>query len=273
MVNTLKNPESSLSALQSLKDKVAVVSGGAGWLGTPVCEVLAELGARLFVVSRSPDKHGELRKRLAAASPKVNVELLPLDLSAEQSVQDCFSEIVKKAGRIDVLINNAYSGQAHSFEDTTLEEWKQSIDVGLTGYFLCTREAAQVMKRTGGGVIVNIASMYGMVSPDFRIYDETKFASSPAYGAVKAGVIQLTKYTACALAQHNIRVNAISFGPFPGEAAQTDERFINRLAQKTPLQRVGTPPEVKGAIAFLATNASSYVTGQNIVVDGGWTAW
>jgi NAD(P)-dependent dehydrogenase (short-subunit alcohol dehydrogenase family) len=257
----------------SLKGKVAVVTGGAGWLGTPICETLAELGATVFIASRNTSGHDSAKDLIARLNPEAKIESVELDISKQESVSDCFANVIKQAGRIDVLINNAYSGEAASFDDTTLEQWQEVMDIGLTGYFLCIKEAAAHMQKARSGNIINVASMYGMVSPDFRVYKDTPFSSSPAYGAAKAGVIQLTKYTACSLAAHNIRVNAVSFGPFPSEQVCDHAVFNSRLVEKTPLGRTGSPWEVKGALAFLATDASSFVTGQNIVVDGGWTAW
>ena len=136
-----------------------------------------------------------------------------------------------------------------------------------------TQEIIPHMEKRKSGSIINIASMYGVVSPDPRIYKNTKFNSSPQYGAGKAAIIQFTKYSACHLGNKNIRVNSVSPGPFPNSKIKKNLSFIKRLNQKTPLGRVGNPEELKGVILFLASNASSYVTGANIPVDGGWTAW
>jgi gluconate 5-dehydrogenase len=266
----------TLTSLLSLKDKVAVVTGGGGWLGTPICEVLVELGAHIFVASRNTDHHKQVKEAIVSSGLKNDqqkIESIELNLKDEASIKHCFNSVVKDAGRIDILVNNAYSGAANSWDETTLEHWNETITIGLTGYYLCMQEAAAAMRKAGGGTIINVASVYGVVSPDFSIYEHSITASSPAYGAAKAGVIQLTKYAACALAKDNIRVNAVSFGPFPTEQTQKNEQFISELARKNPMGRIGEPWEAKGAIAFLATAASSYVTGQNLLVDGGWTAW
>lgn len=274
MAKTLDISQPQLSSLLSLEGKVAVVTGGAGWLGNSICETLAELGAKIFIASRDASKHESVINNLAGQTKSNHkIESVQLDLNSEESVKNCFAEIIDNTGQIDILINNAYSGPSHSFMQTSVSEWKNIMDVGLTGYFITMKEAASTMQNTGGGVIVNVASMYGLVSPDFTVYDETQFSSSPAYGAAKAGIIQLTRYAACSLAKYNIRVNSLSLGPFPAKAVQQDETFISRLATKTPLGRIGSPWEIKGALAFLATQASSYVTGHNLVVDGGWTAW
>jgi NAD(P)-dependent dehydrogenase (short-subunit alcohol dehydrogenase family) len=272
MAKTLDISQPQLSSLLNLEGKVAVVTGGAGWLGTSICETLAELGAKIFIASRDTSKHTNVINNIPN-KPNQKIESIQFDLSSEQSVKNCFAKIIDSAGQIDILVNNAYSGPSHSFTQTGVTEWKNILDVGLTGYFMTMKEAAHHMQNVQSGVIVNIASMYGLVSPDFSIYEETEFCSSPAYGAAKAGIIQLTRYAACSLAQYNIRVNSISLGPFPAKTVQEDKMFVSRLAAKTPLGRIGSPWEIKGALAFLATQASSYVTGQNLVVDGGWTAW
>ena len=274
MVKTLDISQPTLSSLLNLQGKVAIVTGGAGWLGSSVCEVLAELGAKIFIASRDSSKHTIIKNNIASLyKSNLEIESAELDLASEKSVKNCFAKIIDRTGRIDILINNAYSGPSHSFAQTSINEWKEIIDVGLTGCFITMKEAASYMQNTGGGAIVNVASMYGLVSPNFTVYEETQFTSSPAYGAAKAGVIQLTRYAACSLASHNIRVNSLSLGPFPAKPVQEDKIFISRLAAKTPLGRIGSPWEIKGALAFLATQASSYVTGHNLVVDGGWTAW
>ncbi len=272
MAKTLDISQPTLSSLMNLQGKVAIVTGGAGWLGTSICETLAELGATIFIASRDPSKHAHVKNNIASLHQS-NLESVELDIASEESIKNCFAKIVDRTGRIDILVNNAYSGSSHSFAQTSINEWKKIIDVGLTGCFTTMKAAAFCMQNTGGGVIVNVASMYGLVSPDFAVYEDTQFTSSPAYGAAKAGVIQLTRYAACSLAQHNIRVNSLSLGPFPAQPVQEDKAFISRLAAKTPLGRIGTPWEIKGALAFLTTQASSYVTGHNLVIDGGWTAW
>jgi NAD(P)-dependent dehydrogenase (short-subunit alcohol dehydrogenase family) len=262
----------SLSSLQDLSNRVAVVSGGAGWLGTAIAAVLAELGAHVFVASRNLDSCKAAAQRLSRLHPG-RASAVQVDISCPESVVNCFGSVVAQTGRLDILINNAHAGVAKPFDVVTLAEWNEVLATTLTGYFLCTRQAVEHMQSGGGGVIVNISSMYAMVAPDFSIYEGTPFSSSPAYGAAKAGVLQLTRYCACNFGCHNIRVNALSLGPFPGLPAQQNQHFMQALARKNPLGRIGAPGEVKGAIAFLATDASSFMTGQNLVVDGGWTAW
>jgi gluconate 5-dehydrogenase len=262
----------TITSLFDLHGKVAVVTGGAGWLGAAISETLHELGAVVFVASRSQDKSQLLIDRLNAHGES-RAKWIALDIADEGSIKSCLEQVVASSGRIDVLVNNAYSGSVAALKDTTLEMFENNINSGLCSPFACLREAAVRMKESGGGSIINIASMYGMVSPDQRIYEGTQFQSSPAYGAAKAGLIQFTRYAACELGQSNIRVNAISPGPFPGPETQKNQQFMTALSSKNPLGRIGEPWELKGAIALLASDASTYITGQNIAVDGGWTAW
>jgi NAD(P)-dependent dehydrogenase (short-subunit alcohol dehydrogenase family) len=263
----------SLQSLFNLKGKVAVVTGGAGWLGTAVSEALSELGAFVVIASRSPSKAEALVTRLNQDADEIRARHVELDITQENSIKRCFAEVASAQNRLDVLVNNSYSGTVASLLDTTVERWQSNMAAGLAGPFICLREVVPLMKAGGGGSVINIASMYGIVSPDQRIYANTDFQSSPAYAAAKAGLIQLTRYAACELGQDNIRVNAISPGPFPSTEAQKHLKFVKSLSAKTPMGRIGKPAELKGAVAFLASNASSFVTGQNIAVDGGWTAW
>ena len=153
------------------------------------------------------------------------------------------------------------------------EDWETGINGTINGVFRCTREVIPIMEKNGEGSIINISSMYGKVSPDPSIYEESGFNSLPNYGAGKSAIIQYTKYLACHLAKKRIRVNSVSPGLFPKEEVQKNVKFINQLKKKVPMDRIGLPDELKGTIIFLASNASSYITGENILVDGGWTSW
>ena len=155
----------------------------------------------------------------------------------------------------------------------TVEDWQYGIEGTINGVFRCTKAVLPIMKKNNSGSIINISSMYGIVSPDPSIYENNNFNNPPSYGAGKAAIIQFTRYSACYLSKNGIRVNAISPGPFPNQDVQKNHDFISKLEKKTPIGRIGHPNEIKGAIVFLASNASSYVTGENIHVDGGWTSW
>jgi NAD(P)-dependent dehydrogenase (short-subunit alcohol dehydrogenase family) len=173
---------------------------------------------------------------------------------------------------VDILINNAWAGIKNSWESINDEDWEHDIDMSLNSVFRMTKAAFPDLKATRG-VILNIASMYGHIGPDYRIYDGKEFANPPSYGAAKAGVIQFTKYLASFLSPHGIRVNALSPGAFPHPPTQKHEEFMQRLCSKNPMNRIGQPEELKGAVALLCSNAGSYITGQNICVDGGWASW
>ncbi|MCX2982121.1 SDR family oxidoreductase [Halieaceae bacterium IMCC14734] len=261
----------SLEGLFDLKGKTVFITGGAGYLGTAMCEALAELGANVVIGSRDKEKCADFAKALAE---KFGVEVsgVQLDITNPESIDDALAAIDSKHGRLDVLINNAWSGNKNSFDSISVEDWKYDIDVCLNGVFYTTKQAAPYLKKTKG-VIVNVASMYGHVAPDYKMYVGTEHVNPPSYGAAKAGVIQLTKYLASFLSPDGIRVNAISPGPFPFGDILHNEEFIGKLEQKTMLGRIGTPEDLKGIIALLCSDASRYMTGQNICVDGGWAAW
>jgi len=256
-----------------LNGKNAIITGGAGHLGTIMSEALAEAGANVVIASRNLDKCKEVASRISKSNPGIEIIAFKLDISDRKSIKRCFSEVKERFDRIDILINNAYYGASNTLEKMSDKEWHLGVDGGVSGAFRCTSEIIPFMKEQGGGVIVNVSSMYGIVSPDWRIYRGTKFANPPNYGVAKAGLIQFTKYCACHLAQHGIRVNAISPGPFPSPDVQKEGWFMKELAAKNPMGRIGRPWELKGAVLFLCSDASTYVIGHNLVVDGGWTTW
>ncbi|NLZ69968.1 MAG: SDR family oxidoreductase [Clostridiaceae bacterium] len=254
----------------SLHGKNVILTGGCGNLGRVMAKYLLDYGANLFIAARTATPIADLTR---------NVHYLKCDLSDTDAIRSMFAT-VDAAGGIDVLINNAaYGGGAGGkkmtktrMEDFDDETWEYGLagTVGVT--FRCIRESIPFFKKNNGGVIVNIASMYGMVAPDHSIYGDTGANSPVTYGAGKAGVIQLTKYSASYLAKDNIRVNSITPGPFPKVSA-TDPDFLKILQGKTMLGRTGSPEELAGPLLLLCSDASSFMTGANIVVDGGWTAW
>jgi len=257
--------------LQSLKNKTVFITGGAGYLGTAMSETLAELGANIVIGSRDKTKCENLAKILRDKHG-VKASGIHVDILNIKTIIEAFSFIKEKYGKLNVLINNSWSGKKNTFESITVEDWKYDIDVCLNGVFYTVKQAFPLLKQSKG-VIVNIASMYGHVAPDYRIYYGNKFANPPSYGVAKAGIIQFTKYLASFLSPHGIRVNAISPGPFPHPPVQKNTMFMEKLKSKNMLNRIGHPEDLKGVIALLCTDASSYMTGQNICVDGGWGAW
>jgi len=257
-----------------LTGKVSIVTGGYSYLGTAFTSALAEAGADVVIAGRDLEKAKTLINNIGEELHTSHIDLVNMDISSTQSIRNAFAEVWEKYGRIDVLVNNAVYCKHNILENMTDNEWNYCIDGVLNSVFRCIREVIPYMKKQRGGSIVNISSMYGIVSPDFRIYKNNKDQLSPPnYGAAKAGVIQLTKYCAIWLAKYGIRVNCISPGPFPSYHTQQNKKFIDELLNKVPLGRIGKPEELKGPLLFLASDASSYVTGHNLVVDGGWTIW
>jgi NAD(P)-dependent dehydrogenase (short-subunit alcohol dehydrogenase family) len=260
----------NIQSIFSLQGKTALVTGGYGHLGKYICEGLAEAGAGVIVCGKNENKHREAFRNIETE----NVSFMQMDISSTGSIKSAFSKINKKYGGIDILINNAFYLRGSSPDKMTDKEWEHGIDGTLNSTFRCIREVIPFMKKRKSGNIINIGSMYGVVSPDFRVYkDHPEFLNPPHYSSAKAGVVQLTKYYSVYLAKDNIRVNCISPGAFPSPETQTKKKFIRNLVQKIPLGRIGKPDDLKGIVVFLASYASSYMTGQNIIVDGGWTAW
>ena len=257
----------------SLKGKTALVTGATGYLGQSMVQALAEAGAHVIINGRNTERVLMLTETLSGKM--LSVERAIFDITKPSEIDD----FVKNLNRpLDILINNAYSGSAGNISCSKGDSYTNSYDISLVATHNLLqkllpnlREAA---KTNGGSSIINIASMYGIVSPDQRIYDSPQGVNPPFYGAAKAALIQWTRYAACEFGKENIRVNAISPGPFPSKSVQdANPEFINRLKQKVPMGRIGLSDEIQGAILFLASSASSYVNGSNLVVDGGWTCW
>jgi gluconate 5-dehydrogenase len=258
--------EASVMNLFDLSGKIVIVSGGYGYLGSEMCLALAGHGATVYALGRSADKFRD------AFGDAPGIRFVAGDVADSASVQAAFAAVAREAGGIDVLVNNAFYSRGNQPLGLADADWAYGIDGSLNSVYRCIRDVATYLKQRGGGGIVNVASMYGMVSPDFAAYrDAPQFLNPPHYGAAKAGVLQLTRYFAKYLGPDNIRVNAISPGPFPAASVQKDRGFIEELRKRTALNRVGEPRELGGALVFLCSDASSFVTGHNLVADGGWT--
>src|ERR1700761_5757948 len=262
----------------SLHGKVAVVTGACGLLGTQHCEALADAGAKVVVA----DLDEEAARTVAGGLGKGHLPIR-LDVTDKDSLQAVRQRILATYGRIDVLVNNAaindmfenplLAAEQSRFEHYPLDMWDRSWKVNVSGVFLCSQVLGGVMAERGGGSIINIASTYGIVAPDQSIYrneaGEQTFYKSPAYPVTKSAVIGFTKYLASYWGPRNVRVNALSPG---GVENQQDPFFKNNYSNKTLLGRMADASDYKGAIVFLASDASAYMTGANLVVDGGWTA-
>ena len=255
--------------LFSLKGKTAVVTGGCGHLGKAMVAALSDAGALVYVAGTSHDKF------VSVYGTDTLLRFVKINIMDSVSIREAFRYVAEEAGSIDVLINNAaqYAGIGKKSEDLTDEDWEKCID-GIAGStYKCIREVLPYMKK--GGSIVNIASMYGIVSPYLAVYEAPCESSliPVNYCAGKASVIQMTRYFGTYLINRGIRVNSISPGPFPSPKVQENKVFADRLREKNPSHRLGDPDDLRGAVLFLTSDASKYVVGQNIQVDGGWTIW
>jgi len=267
-----------------LSGRVAVVTGGAGLLGKEFCRTLAEAGASVVVADLDGESAGKVVESLADSGYRAIS--YPLDVRHIESVHELASVTVGEFGGIDILVNSAaldpkFDPDAAAkgiapgaFEDYPLEKWNAALNVNLTGMFLVTQACViSMIERGKKGSIINICSTYGLNGPDQRIYirDGERVAYKPVYyTTTKAGVLGFTKYLAAYYAETNIRVNALTPG---GVFNDHEDYFVKNYAAKTIMGRMADKDEMNGALLFLASDASSYMTGNNLVVDGGWTAW
>jgi NAD(P)-dependent dehydrogenase (short-subunit alcohol dehydrogenase family) len=249
----------------SLKGRTAVVTGGAGLYGRQIAEALAEAGARTFMASRDQAKLGEQAKKFRDAG--LDVTALELDQGSEASVKALLQEVLRRAGSVEVLINNAVLRPMKDWSDPAAA-FAKSMEVNATGLFLMTRAFGDHMAARGRGSIINVGSIQGVVGPDFTLYEGLDWGTPPDYFFHKGGLLQLTKYAASKLGPRGVRVNAISPGGFFNHQ---DDRFVPRYNARTFLGRMANETDLKGIIVFLASDASAYITGENIMVDGGYS--
>lgn len=253
-----------------LSNKQIVLFGGAGYLGSATASALLALGAHVLLADTFPP-HTKTNTAVLEQHPACR--LLPCDLRDSSQIRAAYDACVAAFGGFNTLINMVATGPANNIEAMTDDEWAAGIDGSLNSTFRAIREAIPYLAKAANSSITNTGSMYGMVSPDYRIYG-TSGQNNPAnYGAAKAAVIMLTKYCAGHLAPKGIRVNCVTPGPFPDDRKLPPPEFLKCLSEKTMLGRVGTSKEIAGAYCYLASDAASFTTGTNLVVDGGWTAW
>ena len=274
----------NLPDLFNLEGRAAVVTGGAGLLGAQFCRTLAAAGASVAIADLNQANAETLAENLNSAG--YSALAVQADVTSPETVKSMVKACLEEFGRLDILVNSAaldpkFDPQAvqakgaasGAFETFPLKAWQQALDVNLTGMFLACQAASRPMLEQGRGVIVNICSMYGLVGPDQRLYQrpgEPPRYKPVYYSVTKAGVLGLTRYLATYFTGKGIRVNALTpGGVFNGH----DEAFLEAYAARAVLGRMAEKDEMNGAVLFLASDASSYMTGANLVVDGGWTAW
>lgn len=263
----------SVHELMDLNGRVALVTGGAGHLGRVICDTLAELGAAVTVLDRAGS--GAVAQELATTHG-IRTLSFDVDLADESVVKEIPGQVVEGLGRLDILVNNAafvgssgLKGWIDPFPAQTVDTWRKALEVNLTAVFGLSQAAMPYLSKSGKGAVINIASIYGELGPDWSLYAGTSMGNPAAYAASKGGLIQFSRWLATTVAPQ-VRVNAISPG---GVERGQAEVFQQRYIERTPMRRMASEEDFKGAVAFLSGDASAYVTGQNLVVDGGWSAW
>lgn len=255
-----------------LTGKTAVVVGGAGYLGWDVCRGLARQGAHVVVADLDGGRAAALASELNESGCAGRSLAVACDVRDEEAGLRLCRQVCDEYGRLDILVNATYAPQVSTFENLTGEAFAASLKANVASAFTLARHAKGCMRP--GGSIIFFSSMYGRVSPDPRLYERPMQPNPIEYGVAKAGIDQMVRYLAVAWGPEGIRVNGVAPGPCPNPVIQREQpEFIRRLADKVPLGRIGQAAEMAGAVAFLASGASSFMTGQVLAVDGGWTAW
>ncbi len=244
----------------NIKNKWIVISGGCGYLGKHISRFLLSEGANLIVLGTSQEKFDN------TFDYDLKLNFIETDLKNESNL---FNKISVITDKIDCLINNSYYCPGGNPKSMSNSDWMSGIDGTVGIYYRCIRDLLPMMDKNSS--IINMSSMYGVVTPDFSIYDSVEDVNPINYGVGKAGVIHMTKYFSNFLAKDGIRVNCISPGAFPSDNTQKNKSFISKLKRLTSMGRVGKPEDLYGVVSLLCSDASSYITGQNIIVDGGFT--
>ena len=263
----------SINKIFNLTNKVIILTGASGLLGTEYAHGLSQAGANVVLADLNFEKCKKLSSNI---NEKYGVDSFPikLDVTKTNSINTMIKKVIKKFSKIDILINNAIFSEVGNtkttFENYDLNIWKKGLNVNLTGPFLCCQEVGKIMKKQKNGNIINISSIYGLVSPDQRIYGNTKIIKSAMYAVTKSAVLNFSRYLASYWREDGIRVNTLSLG---GVEENQNSIFKKNYSNKTMIGRMAKKDEYVGGLIFLSSNASSYMTGSNLVIDGGWTAW
>lgn len=241
-----------------LNDKIIIITGGSGLIGK---ELVADINR----------KGGKAINADIGVKTNLHVGTIQMDITDDHSIQTCIDQIVSEFGRIDGLVNSSYARTKDwgtKFEDIDPESWRANVDMQLNSYFVCCQKVLEIMAAQKSGAIVNIASIYGVVGNDFTLYEEYGGTSPAAYSAIKGGLINFTRYLASYYGRKGIRVNCVSPG---GIFDRQHPTFVSRYEAKVPMGRLGNPDDIAPAVSFLLSDEAKYITGQNLIVDGGWT--
>lgn len=264
-----------IAELMNLQGRVALITGGTGAIGLAMANALAELGCNICLLDLRDDALAQAANQLKT-DWGVRAETIKIDLEKEQERIALPQVIDALFGRLDILINNAgfvgdsqLQGWVVPLEEQRVDTWRRALEVNLTAAFHLSQILAPMLRAHGRGTIVNLSSIYGVVGPDLDLYEGTAMGNPAAYAVSKGGLVQLTRWLSTVLAP-DIRVNCISPG---GVFRNQPEAFVEKYVARTPLGRMGAEEDFKGAIAYFASDLSAYVTGENLMVDGGWTAW
>lgn len=265
----------NINQLMDLSGRKALISGGAGHIGRTAASTLLELGANVVILDLDDNACQEAADSLASPGQETPIPVT-CDLTDEQSTRDAIRRSSEKMGGLDIIVHcAAYIGDTNlagwtvPFEEQSVDSWDAALRVNLTSAFVMVQEGQKPLVASGHGSVILLGSIYGLIGPDMRLYSGTDMGNPGGYAASKGGIIQITKYLATILAP-SVRVNAISPG---GVWREQPDSFHKQYISRTPMNRMATEEDLKGAVAYLASDLSAYVTGHNLVVDGGWTTW
>ena len=256
----------------NLKNKTIIITGGCGLIGSAFSEECAKHSANIIIADTNVEKGKKLEKQIKTETGNQDIVFQKCDITNNKDIQNLIVVTLKKFKKIDALVNNAYprnENYGRKFDDISFEDFCENINLHLGGYFLMSKEVSKIMMKQNYGNIVNMDSIYGFLAQRFEIYEGTDMTVPAEYAAIKGGIINLTKYLASYLGEHNIRVNALSPG---GVFNHQPESFVKKYSDRVVLgKRMANPEDLIGVLLFLLSDTSKYITGQNIVVDGGWS--
>ena len=245
--------------MKRLKNKIIIVTGGSGLIGSAIINNIEKEGG----IAINAD---------ISVKEDLNNSTYYCDITDDESIAKTINSVIEKFGKIDGLVNNAYprtKDWGNIFEDIIPDSWRKNVDLQMNSYFVISQEVIKQMKIQKGGSIVNIASIYGVVGNDFTVYEGTKLTSAAAYSAIKGGIINFSRYLASYFGKDNIRVNCVSPG---GIFDNQNPIFVKNYEHRVPMKRMGNPDDIAPAVSFLLSEDAKYITGQNLIVDGGWTS-